>query len=183
MSTGESRETTVTSGVPESSLSYAEIEKAAEEFARLHEFDSQTCDIRDLVHRLGGELDVAILPDSKSDDGGSMDARRDGPFVIHLSPFTGVLRDNFTIAHELGHFSLHVPLYFKEHPDRQEVRVNRFGADKPELQANRFAAALLMPAAKFREIAEQVSWSSIALSVHFSVSQAAAQYRADFLRR
>jgi len=173
----------VTSGVPESALTFAEIETAAETFARENLFSPQQNDIRDLVSNLGGQLDLAQSPDSMAQDGGSMYASRTGQFTIHLSPFTGVLRDNFTIAHELGHRELHVAEYFRQNPDQDTVRVNRFGNDKPELQANRFAAALLMPAEAFSFIGEHTGWNVPALSVHFSVSQPAAQYRADFLRR
>lgn len=173
----------VSSGVPASSLTFTEIETAAEEFADKHRFNPLSDDIRDLVKKVGGQIGVAVLPDSSSRDGGSMIARKDKSFVIYLSPFTSVLRDNFTIAHELGHLHLHVPLFLKENPDKKEVRVNRFGNDKPELQANRFAAALLMPEDKFMKVAKQNNWNAVALSVRFSVSSAAAQFRVDSLRR
>ena len=173
----------MTSGVPESGMTFAEIEAEAEKFARNHDFNPQQHDIRELVSSLGGKIELAQAADSMSQEGGSMYAWKDGRFVIHLSPFTGVLRDNFTIAHELGHLKLHVSEYFNQHPERVDVRVNRFGNDKPELQANRFAAALLMPAEAFTSVGKQTGWNIPALSVRFSVSQPATQYRADFLRR
>ncbi|MBF0439667.1 MAG: ImmA/IrrE family metallo-endopeptidase [Magnetococcales bacterium] len=169
------------SGVPESGLKFSEIEETAEEFARTYQFNPQRDDIRELVEKLNGQF--KLTSDPMYQDGGSMRAWRAGHFIIYLSPFTGVLRDNFTIAHELGHLNLHVPKYFEQNPTCEEVRVNRFGNDKPELQANRFAAALLMPNKAFTSIGQQTEWNIPALSAWFSVSQSAAQYRADFLRR
>ncbi|MBF0138544.1 MAG: ImmA/IrrE family metallo-endopeptidase [Magnetococcus sp. DMHC-1] len=173
----------MSSGVPESKLTYAEIEDAAEAFAQEYSFDPQQHDIRGLVEKLGGRLGLAETCDPMTQNGGAMSAWRGGDFIIYLPPFTGILRDNFTIAHEIGHLQLHVPEYFKQHPDSDRVRVNRFGNDKPELQANRFAAALLMPAEIFTSIGVETGWDIPALSIQFSVSQPAAQFRADFLKR
>ncbi len=173
----------MTSGVPESGLTFAEIEVTAEKFAHIHSFDPQLHDVRDLVSKLGGKLDLAQTFDPMSQNGGAMDVLKGGIFTIYLSPFTGMLRDNFTIAHELGHLQLHVPEYFSQNPGKNEVRVNRFGNDKPELQANRFAAALLMPAESFRVFGRQTKWNIPSLSIQFRVSQPAAQYRAASLRR
>ncbi|WP_130472231.1 ImmA/IrrE family metallo-endopeptidase [Candidatus Magnetaquicoccus inordinatus] len=171
------------SGVPESKLTYAAIESEAEKFASEHGFSSHQNDIRDLVAKLGGTLDVAPFSDPLSQHSGSMRAWRDGRFIIYLSPFTGVLRDNFTIAHELGHFKLHIPEYFKQHPEESTVTVYRFGEDKPEWQANRFAAALLMPRTEFFQLAEKTGWKEHDLSVHFGVSKPAAKFRAESLKR
>ena len=170
------------SGVPESKLKFSEIERKAEEFAQEHGFDPQNDDIRRLVSKLGGKLALAQASDFISQEGGSMRAWRKEHFIIYLSPVTGVLRDNFTIAHELGHLHLHVPKYFEQNPEKSEVRVNRFGEDKQEWQANRFAAALLMPAHAFRSFGEQTEWNIPLLSIQFCVSQPAAKYRADFFK-
>ncbi|MBF0426956.1 MAG: ImmA/IrrE family metallo-endopeptidase [Magnetococcales bacterium] len=166
-----------------------EIENAAEAFARAHDFDPQRDDVRELVQKLGGELGVGgpYDPDWRPynpslNAGEAMRVRREGMrFTIYLPPTTGMLRDNFTIAHELGHLRLHVPRYFEQHPDTTEVVVRRLGNDPPESQANRFAAALLMPQAAFRAAGEESGWDIFRLSVQFFVSRLAAQYRADFL--
>lgn len=171
------------SGVPESRLTFAEIELAAEEFARENDFNPRRDDVRELVERLKGELAISHACNPETQSSGSMRACRDGMFKIFLSPFTGILRDNFTIAHELGHLRLHVSGYFETHPTENCVSVNRFGNDKPEWQANRFAAALLMPAKEFELFGEETDWDIPALSARFSVSQLAARCRANFLRR
>jgi len=56
-------------------------------------------------------------------------------------------RQNFTIAHELGHYFLHQEL-FKEYPDEYQVLLRSpIGAAKDvlEKEANAFAANLLVP--------------------------------------
>ena len=56
-------------------------------------------------------------------------------------------RYNFTIAHEIGHHVLHKQIYFDRKPDETNRIICREAGDKPlvEQQADRFAAALLMP--------------------------------------
>jgi len=60
------------------------------------------------------------------------------------------LRDNFSIAHELGHLFLHMgyltdPMLWKNSNDR----FDRFGYSQEELEANEFAGNLLMPESEF----------------------------------
>jgi Zn-dependent peptidase ImmA (M78 family) len=68
--------------------------------------------------------------------------------VIGVNPAHHLNRQRFTIAHELGHYFLHEGL--EEHVD-QNFRVEWRNADTSravnwqKIQANRFAAELLMP--------------------------------------
>ena len=57
-------------------------------------------------------------------------------------------RYNFTIAHEIGHHVLHKQIYFDLRSSETNRIICREAGDKPlvEQQADRFAAALLMPA-------------------------------------
>lgn len=74
--------------------------------------------------------------------------RADGRWIIGVNTMTSPRRRRFTIAHELGHLLLHPgrPLIVD-----QSVRVNRrddlasMGTDREEIEANGFAAELLMP--------------------------------------
>ncbi len=67
----------------------------------------------------------------------------------------------FTIAHEIGHHVLHRDAYLKENLDGGKEILCRDARDKPriELEADRFAAALLMPAQSVRDILSQVNSS------------------------
>ena len=67
----------------------------------------------------------------------------------------------FTIAHEIGHHVLHRDSYLKENLDGEKEILCRDARNKPriELEADRFAAALLMPAQSVRDILSQVNSS------------------------
>ena len=67
----------------------------------------------------------------------------------------------FTIAHEIGHHVLHRDAYLEENLDGEKEILCRDARDKPriELEADRFAAALLMPAQSVRDILSQVNSS------------------------
>ena len=67
----------------------------------------------------------------------------------------------FTIAHEIGHHVLHRDAYLKENLDGEKEILCRDARNKPriELEADRFAAALLMPAQSVRDILSQVNSS------------------------
>ena len=65
--------------------------------------------------------------------------------IINASIEDHIGRYNFTIAHEIGHHELHRELFLKK---SSELRIMcRGGSKRPieELQADRFAEALLMP--------------------------------------
>jgi Zn-dependent peptidase ImmA (M78 family) len=81
--------------------------------------------------------------------------RQDEKVIIAINPNQHPNRQRFTIAHELGHF-------FRHHQDAMEhvdgdFRVNwrdsesSTGVNWDEIEANRFAAALLMPEAMLHD--------------------------------
>jgi Zn-dependent peptidase ImmA (M78 family) len=75
----------------------------------------------------------------------------DGQWEILVNDFDPPKRQRFTIAHELGHYFLHKDQIDDEFVDT-EVEIFRSGEmnaggpkDRREVQANMFAASLLMP--------------------------------------
>ncbi|MGW9302320.1 ImmA/IrrE family metallo-endopeptidase [Streptomyces cyaneofuscatus] len=85
-------------------------------------------------------------------------ALRDGQTrIIGVNSATSPRRQRFTIAHEMGHLDLHEgkPLIV-DHAMRIDWRddVSSLGTNEEEIQANAFAAEILMPA---RMIRPQVS--------------------------
>jgi hypothetical protein len=133
-----------------------------------------------IVDRLGGEVKVASSPSGVEGDSGSLVIRGKRDFTIWLSPYTGRLRDNFTIAHELAHYFLHFDSEEMKSGDAPVV-FNRYGSDTFEWQANRFAASLLMPKMEFLEVYKKHGGNIYAVAGHFGVSEVAAEVRARYL--
>lgn len=132
-----------------------------------------------LIALLGGKVEIADLSDGIAEEGGSLVVRQDKSFAIYLSPYTSPLRDNFTLAHELGHFILHCDL--DSAGDDKSVIFTRFGSNREEWQANRFAAAFLMPKDSFTQSYNSFNGDISMLSGHFGVSGSAVSVRASSL--
>ena len=133
-----------------------------------------------LVARLGGKISVVSLASPKEFSGGSLVVLGTGNFAIKLSPLTSPLRDNFTIAHELGHYILHYP---HDDPPGEAVEYHRFGSGSLEREANRFAAALLMPQELFLEARKRFDDNVYRIAGHFGVSPNAADVRMKYIVR
>lgn len=155
------------------------IEARAAEVAERYGFDPELDDVRDLVAHIGGRIHVLTSPDQRQLEGGSLTVAGEGDFDLYLSPTTGRLRDNFTIAHELGHYFLHTG----ERAGTVPGTFGRYGDTPEERQANRFAAALLMPKDRFLELARHYGDDKVALANCFTVSPRAAEVRLQSLRR
>ena len=122
-----------------------------------------------------------------SDDGVSgMVARRGDSVSILVNRDDPPFRKRFTIAHELAHHFLHllqdgdivdkaVDLFRMQEQEEEENAVKR-----REIQANMFAAALLMPADDVRRAYEE-NPSVPHLARLFNVSEAAMAIRLDVL--
>lgn len=135
--------------------------------------------LKQLVERTGGTIEVAEDPSDLEVDGGSLIINGPRDYKIFLSPFTTPLRDNFTIAHEVGHYVLH--FFWSEPRPATPLRFARYGTDPIEWQANRFAAALLMPEKEFNEAYDRFDGDLMLLSGFFRVSLPAVEVRAKSL--
>lgn len=129
-----------------------------------------------LISRNGGDISYIDFMDQDQTD--AIVVEPDGTFRIRLSSQTGALRDNFTIAHELGHKLLHWPLVKKKHTGdgmRATRRVDDSNQDlvRCEWEANWFASAFLMPADEFK-----TAYSNGVASETFGVTSAAVEVRA-----
>jgi Zn-dependent peptidase ImmA (M78 family) len=135
--------------------------------------------LRKLIERTGGKIKVVEDPSDQETDGGSLEIRGKNDYTVFLSPYTTPLRDNFTIAHELGHYVLH--FFFASAQPQTPIRFARYGSSPIEWQANRFAAAILMPADKFRDAYQKFNGNLSLLSGLFGVSLPAVEVRARSL--
>jgi|HubBroStandDraft_4_1064222.scaffolds.fasta_scaffold171682_2 Zn-dependent peptidase ImmA (M78 family) len=100
------------------------------------------------VEQITKQLGLILCALPGDDDISGAIIRKDGRTVIAVNPAHHSNRQRFTIAHELGHYSMHEQLL--EHVD-QNFRVAWRKADPAggvnwiEVEANRFAAELLIP--------------------------------------
>ena len=157
------------------------IEAIAEAARRAFNFESAD-KIKSVVKSIGGSFKY----DWNGTSDGALDVRALGDFTIELSPFTSDLRDVFTIAHELGHYVLHYPLS-PEKTNGDVFHAKREPASDPcgqraEIEANRFAAAFLMPADDFRQQWNERGRNAAEVALHYGVSKSAAETRAKSLR-
>lgn len=85
------------------------------------------------------------------------------------------VRQRFTIAHELGHHVMHGNESFRD-PLHQVP-----GSDLKEIEANTFAANLIMPEFEFRALVESGKYNASQLAKIFDVSMSALSIRLESL--
>lgn len=102
--------------------------------------------------------------------------RKDGKVIIGVNSLHHANRQRFTIAHELGHLQYHEG---ELHVDRK-LQINRrdevssLAVDPDEIEANRFAAELLMP---YSMVIEDLTTHSIDVEDDIQVRQLAEKYQ------
>jgi Zn-dependent peptidase ImmA (M78 family) len=163
----------IPSGVSKANV-WAFAEKLRESAALTNGFQ-----LAELVAQNDGRISYIDLFDDDQTD--AIVVEPDGTFQIRLSSQTGALRDNFTIAHELGHRVLHWPLVKKLHPGQGMHATRRVDAGSRDLarcewEANWFASAFLMPAKEFK-----IAYAKDVASDTFGVTPAAVKVRAKTL--
>jgi len=96
------------------------------------------------------------------------------PPVIEYNQSEAVVRQRFTIAHELGHYALGHASSPRDTPANFSTKV----ADDAERRANRFAAELLIPAKELRILLRSGKLRNVAeFADAFWTSQLAITYR------
>lgn len=145
--------------------------------------------ICDAIGRLGGTCieveDDFQRPEAKISTPSNGSAERNLFTIEYVSdkPETRIL---FSIAHELGHLFLHIlDGNGRLKPETEYAR--SLISSKAEIEANEFAAALLMPESKFVEKCEQIVTSDNKVNIselacYFNVSVQAATVRGNILR-
>ncbi len=105
--------------------------------------------VEKIAKALGAQIRFSPLDDELS----GMIYIKDNVPIIGVNSLHHPNRQRFTIAHEIGHLELHKAMISKEvHVDKSFPVLMRddkaaAGTDEVEVQANQFAAALLIPTA------------------------------------
>lgn len=113
-------------------------------------------DVEKLARKLGYDV---IFEHFAGDVSGTVIREEGQPVTIGVNTFHSEVRQRFSIAHELGHAELHLgQQLFVDPPTRQFFRDDKstLGDDPKEVQANQFAAALLMPRPLIVEVGRRV---------------------------
>jgi Zn-dependent peptidase ImmA (M78 family) len=108
---------------------------------------------------------------------------------IAINRYENIGRQRFSLAHELAHLLFHRELTLKQiendskHRFGEAIKLFRSKDDYrlEEMEANSFAAELLMPSDEFRKVWEAMN-SIRDISQHFNVSLYAVEFRAKKLR-
>lgn len=127
----------------------AKTELAAEKVLAQFGITSPPVPVRELAEHLG-----AVVLEEALDQGvsGILYRQDDGPTAIVVNAKHAPVRRRFSIAHELGHLQMHAgrPVIV-DHMVRGRVNMrderSSLATSREEIDANGFAAALLMPAA------------------------------------
>lgn len=160
-----------------------EIEARAAEILRDHGLYAIPVDPVALANKVGIRVHNAKFWDETIS--GAV-AKRGDSIQLLVSESDPPARKRFTIAHELGHHFLHLikdGAFVDKKVDlfRGEVPDDADSSKKDEVQANQFAAALLMPEEFVRREFEHVK-DLTTLSRLFNVSDAAMGFRLSQLR-
>jgi Zn-dependent peptidase ImmA (M78 family) len=144
--------------------------------------DEAPVPVERIARELGAELRYEPLESGPS---GLLYRADDGHVIIGVNAAHPDVRQRFTIAHEIAHLTLHSDALFVDGLVRRDP-VSSVGLDPREIEANAFAAELLMPRASLlREIQSRVPAGGAAspdkltrqLAKVFRVSEQAMEYR------
>lgn len=126
-----------------------------------------------IARALGLRVVTALLPADRS--GALVKTREEAPTIL-MNAADSFRRQRFTCAHEIGHY-----VKRPDHPDEYEYIDYRDalasqGTNREEIYANKFAAALIMPAREVRRLAAE-GLNDLEMASRFDVSVEAMQYR------
>lgn len=160
-------------------------DRKADEIIRQFDISDPPVDLE----RIAREFNISIkyqpfTSEDESDDISGMLYRKGDQAIIGINSVHSNARKRFSIAHELGHFFLHKEKIFVDAQVNFRNRISTLGVDRREIEANGFAAALLMPkrmllahAKKISDQRSSLDELSTELASMFEVSKQAMEYR------
>jgi Zn-dependent peptidase ImmA (M78 family) len=122
------------------------VEKAAVQILNEHNIDSLPIPINELAFKRG----LAVKPYDLGENVSGVLVIKNGTGFIGYNPTESIVRQRFTVAHELGHYELHnndANNLFVDKQFKVEFRneISSTGEMIYEREANAFAASILMP--------------------------------------
>jgi Zn-dependent peptidase ImmA (M78 family) len=161
--------------------------EAARELLRQHAINTAPVPVERIVKALGVRVEYAPLDGELS----GLAYIRNGVIIVGVNTLHAPNRQRFTLAHELAHVQLHRhELERAVHVDHGSLRrdaVAASGIDPTEIEANTFAAELLMPRdlllamLEGRSVDLEDDQAVEALAKRFRVSEAAMRFRLNSL--
>jgi Zn-dependent peptidase ImmA (M78 family) len=123
----------------------ADLEHKASELLAKHRVAGPPVSVERVAQGEGAR--IARRPFDDDDLSGMLYREPRGPAVIAVNSRNAPTRQRFTIAHEIAHLLLHEPTLQVDRPISGRFRDERsaLAVDRDEIEANQFAAALLMP--------------------------------------
>lgn len=123
-------------------------------------------------------LDIELRIEPLCDNVSGYIEKKDDRFIIVINSLQSHLRQRFTLAHELGHYTLHKDNLEGRHQDTVLFRDTNEDSLGIEYAANDFAAELLIPREVFETAIKNGINTTKKLSDHFQVTEKAILYRA-----
>lgn len=166
--------------VKEARYTKKQISNIASDILRAYSDNKYPIKMVNLAHNIG--LKVFKTTFDRSDVSGMIKAQE---AKIYVSENDGINRQRFSIAHEIGHYVLHYKgKMFEEEEEKKHIsyrdNLSSLGFSIKEIEANFFAANLLMPQDKVRMLYEQ-EYSLDEMAKFFGVSYTAMGHRLEFL--
>lgn len=162
----------------------AEIERRVDEILRTNKADTIPVDPVTLANKLGIKIHNAQFSDGSLS---GMISKRGENIMILVNQRDSDTRKRFTIAHELGHHFLHL---MEEDGEFIDETINLFreqlqdgeqrSSKRKEVEANKFASALLMPKYLVKKEFDRNNDLSY-LARKFGVSESSMGYRINEL--
>lgn len=132
------------------------------------------------------ELCRAVIRYDRFEGGlsGMVHRRPDGSGVIGVNSYHSPMRQRFTIAHEIGHLLLHgdEEVHIDEKlPLGRRDELSSQAKDPREIEANQFAAELLMPESLVRDVVGQIVEDDPKISVDEAIEKLGRTFRVSQL--
>lgn len=146
------------------------------QFAQGQGIKTSPLDVSALTRLLG--IKMRFEPMDGEDSGSLVKDKKSGEWVMKVNSLHHCNRQRFTIAHELGHYIKH-SMQSESFQDKTFFRNGE--TNRLEIEANQFAAELLMPADYYHDFIKHTSQKVEDLAEHFQVSSMAVRIRAKQL--